>query len=316
MNRETESDLPEALLLEAAQWHLRCEDPRDDAMDWDAFSDWLGADPRHRRALDQMTLTADTIDEHRATLIEDEEEVAPPAPGARRFWRWGGLAIAASLAAVVAVPQLMGPTPEVYATDAQARRVALADGSSVMLAPHSRLTVEGRSQDNMSLEGGALFNIRHDPSRTLTISAGDVSVSDIGTRFDVQQQDSAVRVAVAEGRVRVSSQAMAQSVGLAAGDGLTFDGAVGTATVAPVKVQEIGSWQNGRLTYDNASLALVAADLSRYAGVKVEVPAALRFRRFSGTLIVDDGEKALRDLVELMDLRLGRDAGAWRIEQR
>jgi transmembrane sensor len=81
-------------------------------------------------------------------------------------------------------------------------------------------------------------------------------------------------------------------------------------------VQEIGAWQDGRLTYDNSSLALVAADLSRYAGVKVDVPANLRSRRFSGTLIVDDGEKALRDLVELMDLRVGGHAGAWRIEQR
>ena len=83
-----------------------------------------------------------------------------------------------------------------------------------------------------------------------------------------------------------------------------------------MKTDDVGGWQEARLSYDNASLALVVADLRRYAGVKVEVPVALRSRRFSGTLIVDDGEKALRDLAELMGLHLDGHTGAWRLEPR
>ncbi|GGY97766.1 FecR family protein [Novosphingobium colocasiae] len=319
MNRDNEAELPEAMLAEAASWHVRSEDERPDAMDWDAFTDWLEADPRHRHAFDQMALTADAIDRHKTELgvaDADEDDDVSPQRGRGALWRWGGLAIAASLAAIVAAPQFLVPAPAVYATQAGSSRIALADGSSVLLAPHSRLTVAGRAQDHMDITGGAIFDIRHDPSRTLTISAGGVSISDIGTRFDVQQQDEAVRVSIAEGRVRVSGQALAQPIALAAGSGLTFDANAGTAIVAPVKAADVGAWQDGRLSYDNAPLALVATDLRRYAGVRVNVPAPLRSRRFSGTLIVDDGEKALRDLVQLMDLRLGGHAGAWRLEQR
>ena len=327
MNRENESDLSEALLLEAAQWHLRCADEQGDAMDWDAFSAWLEEDPRHNLAFDQMALTGDALDRHRETLADlpdeaslaaqdaDTVRVASPS-GVLRRWRWGGLAIAASLAALLVLPQVTAPAPTVYETTAASQRISLADGSFVVLAPHSRLTVEGRGEDTMDLAGGALFDIRHDPSRALTISAGNARISDIGTRFDVQQQDDAVRVAVAQGRVNVSTDAMARPVALLAGSGVTVDSAAGTAVVAPVKTDDVGGWQEARLSYDNASLALVVADLRRYAGVKVEVPVALRSRRFSGTLIVDDGEKALRDLAELMGLHLDGHTGAWRLEPR
>ena len=317
MKRDMDDDLPEAMLLEAAQWHVRCEDDRADAVDWDAFTHWLEADPRHRIALDQMALTADRLDMHGPALFPAEEDAPPAVPASaskRSVWAWGGLAVAASLAAMVAVPLFTAAPSTTYTTETAPRRVALADGSSILLAPRSRLTVAGRGGDHVEVAGGAMFDIRHDPSRTLTVEAGGIQVSDIGTRFDVQQDRGIVRVSVAQGQVKVDGDAMARPVALIAGSGLTFDAREGTVALAPVKVADVGSWQAGRLTYDNASLALVAADLRRYAGVRVEVPAALQARRFSGTLIVEDGEKALRDLVGLMGLRLHGHAGAWRVE--
>lgn len=316
MNRDDET-----ILSEAVSWHLASEG---DAIDWDAFTLWLEADPRHRTAYDEIALTGQLLDEHRGELQQRDTRgtvaetpvsagVVRPAFGKRL--RWAGFAIAASLSAVLAVPQLIAPTAQVYETGSVSRRIALADGSSVLLAPRSRLTIEGRASDKLALSGGALFDVRHDPSRQLAISAGGVTISDIGTRFDVQAQDDAVRVAVVEGQVQVSAATLAAPIQLSAGKGLAFDAGAGTATVAPVQAGDVGSWQEGRLSYDNAQLALVAGDLRRYAGISVEVPTALRNRRFSGTLIVDDGNAALRDLAQLMGLRLSGRAGAWRLEQ-
>ncbi|MFC0684596.1 FecR family protein [Novosphingobium clariflavum] len=348
MNQDTEppqadEPLPDAILSQAARWHLASEDDAmAEAMDWDGFTRWLEADPRHRRALDEIALADRLVAEHRASLwsspeaafetpFEAPSEAVPAAPqdvsrpaeqrrrAGGRGWRWGGLAIAASLVAVLAVPRFMGQfgadPAEVYATDAASRQVTLADGSTVLLAPRSRLTVAGRGQEHIALSGGALFDIRHDPGRRLEITAGDLAISDIGTRFDVQAGDDAVRVAVVEGKVDVRAEAMDGPLQLSAGSGLAYDRGARTAVVGPVHSGDVGSWKDGRLTYDNAPLALVAGDLHRYAGVMVDVPPALRERRFSGTLIVDSGDAALRDLVQLMGLRLGGHAGAWRLEQ-
>lgn len=313
MKRDDDPVLDDPILSEAVRWHLA---EAGDAMDWEGFTRWLEADPHHREAYDQVALTALALDDHRAALAEPEAIAEPPArPAFGRRLRWGGAAIAATLAAALVIPQVTTPAAQVYETAGTARRIVLDDGSAIVLAPRSRLSVGGRAQDKLALSGGALFDVRHDPDRTMAITAGEVSISDIGTRFDVQAQDRRVRVAVVEGKVQVSADALDAPIRLAAGKGLDFDGEAGRAVVAAVRTQDVGAWQQGRLSYEGAPLALVAADLRRYAGVVVEVPASLRNRRFSGTLVIDDGDAALRDLAQLMGLRLGGRAGAWRLEQ-
>lgn len=86
--------------------------------------------------------------------------------------------------------------------------------------------------------------------------------------------------------------------------------------VTSVTADSIGEWRNGRLSYVSMPLALVAADLSRYAGVKVTMANELRGRQFSGTLVIGDGEAALRDLSQVLGLALDRDSGGYRLKQR
>ncbi|WP_336980749.1 FecR family protein [Altererythrobacter fulvus] len=314
------TDTEQAIIEQAAAWHLAS---LGDAMDWDAFTQWLEADPRHRTAFDQVAL-ADALLEDHADLLAPAEAVAnddwagedaPPAP-VRRFsaMRWAGGALAASLVAALAVWQFGGGGAATYATGMDSRLIALEDGSRIELAPHSTIRIEGREEERIALEGGAWFDIRHDPSRSLAITAGELEISDIGTQFDVQSAAGQVRVQVAEGEVRVSSEALGQPLRLAAGHGVTFDPAGGTAQVAAIPAGKAGEWRQGRLSFDAAPLPLVAADLSRYAGVKVSVADSVRTRRFTGTLVIHDGEAALRDLSQLMDLELGRSGDGYRLE--
>ncbi|MDE8653922.1 FecR family protein [Novosphingobium album (ex Liu et al. 2023)] len=315
--------LDDDILTQAAAWHIASDD---DAMDWDGFTRWLEADPRHRAAYDQVALGDALLIEHRhaitpaAVRVEighaDDARETIVRPAIAGWRRWAGAAIAASLAAALLLPQVMTPSPEVYQTTASAQRITLDDGSSVLLAPRSELRVAGRAQDRMALNGGALFDIRHDPDRQLEIAAGDVRISDIGTRFDVRADGARVRVEVGEGRVEVGSDALAAPVRLDAGKALLFDGKAGTATVAAVRSEDVGAWHAGRLSYDSAPLSLVAADLARYAGVTVKVPDELAGRRFSGTLILGNGDAALRDLSQVMGLDLRRDGGGYRLERR
>lgn len=315
MNRDLE-----AILARAAQWHLASEH---DDMDWDGFAAWLEADPRHRTAYDEIALTDAALADNVAAvaaaqpaagalpLAANDEDEAPPVR--RRWAAWGGAAIAASLAALLLVPQFIAPDPQLYTTGSEGQTIALADGSRIDLAPHSRLTVEGRGEDRLALEGGAFFAIPHDPSRQLVIEAGGVAISDIGTRFDVQATPGRVRVAVTEGEVSLSAPMLAKPVQLGAGRGFRLDRRAGTATTSALQGNEAGAWREGRLSYAGEPLALVAADLARYAGVKVELAEGIENRHFSGTLAVDDGEAALRDLAQLMGLAVERAGAGYRL---
>jgi transmembrane sensor len=218
--------------------------------------------------------------------------------------------------AIVAGPTFLHPAPQIYATGAASRTLALADGSRVVLAPRSRLVISGSNASAMQLTGGAWFDVHHVAARELAISAGPITIRDIGTRFDVQEDGNLVRVAVAQGHVEVVSPALSQAIALDAGRALLFDGQRGVASVAATDVAAIGGWRRDRLTYDNAPLALVADDLGRYAGIQLDVPAELLSRRFSGTLIIGHGIEAPRDLAQLMGLALVRGHSGLRLAVR
>jgi transmembrane sensor len=176
------------------------------------------------------------------------------------------------------------------------------------------MTVSGDGGSQIALAGAAYFDIRHDPRRALAITAGPLTVTDIGTRFEIRQHPGDVVVEVAEGRVSAQATAMAAPMPLVAGKRLDFDMAAGRATVSTVAPQEVAAWRDGRLSYTSAPLELVARDLARYAGVRVEVPRALARRQFSGSLFISDGNAAVRDLAQLMQLGLRHDGAGWHLE--
>lgn len=314
----------ETIIDEAASWHSASV--RDD-MDWEGFTSWLESDERHRAAYDEVAMTTALLDEHRAEIAwpqetadaqaanDDEAQGRPDRSYVARRRGWMAGLFAASLAVVLAVPQFLQSSPVVYRTQATARTIALKDGSHVVLAPHSRLSVE-REQTRLALEGGAWFDVRHRPDRPLVVSAGGLEISDIGTRFDVQASGPQSRVEVAEGQLAVKGPALSAPIHLSKGRALTFDPQAGTALVADVDQRDIGEWRAGRLSYDTSPLALVAADLSRYAGVKVEVPDSLENQTFSGSLVIGNGEQAVHDLAQLMELDLHGSAGRYRVDKR
>lgn len=306
------TDMEEAILDEAIAWSRVLA--TDDA-DWDAYTTWLEADPRHRQAFDQITLLDNALDRHRpelhAILIPaSAPETARPN---RRFVV--GVAVAACLAAAIGLPLMLSPNNAVtFSTGAQARTFALNDGSQVLLSPASALTVMDNKMSSMVLEkGAAYFDVRHDSGRTLAITAGGYLISDIGTRFAVDIADDNFHIAVAEGRVGVTKSGERHSTTVAAGYQLTDAGGDASASLTRVSEANVGSWRQGRLVYENMPIGLVAADIARYSAQNVIVDPALRGRRFSGVLVIGDGSQLLANLAGFMALDLQREKGGVRL---
>jgi transmembrane sensor len=150
----------------------------------------------------------------------------------------------------------------------------------------------------------------------MAIHAQGVVIEDIGTRFDVQTTQNTVRVAIADGSVAVSGAVLSAPVALAQGQALEVDTATRDVRVRTLSIDEVGGWRNDRLSYSGEPLSLVVADIARYANLKIEIADAVAARRFSGTLMVDNGEAALRDFSRLMDLQLDRSADGYHLGLR
>lgn len=300
---------------EAAAWHVASAN---DDMDWADFTRWLESDPRHRVAFEHVALADALVADHReewaGLALQAVGEPGIVATPQRQWPVWLGAGMAASLAALIIADQLIPSGQETIESADTSLTVALGEGSTATLAPHSRLVINGSNATQLALEGGAYFDIKHDPERSLRISAGDLTVTDIGTRFDIRQGGSLVVVEVGDGEVAIGSDVLSAPVQLRAGRRLEFDSAASRSIVSAVDQEAVGQWRAGRLSYDAAPLQLVASDLARYAGLRVEVPRNLAARRFSGTLIIGDGNTAIQDLAQLMELELHRDGDAYRLE--
>ena len=294
------------VLNTAAQWHAHVTA---DTVDWVAFALWLEADPRHARAYDAVALTEILLDEHASALggpTPANDDEAPFSPRAlapyRRWFAVGAASLAALAAALLLVILPSRPGPQVWQTADRPQDLAMNDGTRVALAPHSALTRDG---DHLALTGGAVFSVPHRPGRTLTITSGELTISDIGTHFDLRNDAGSVRLSIDEGQVRVSGAGMAHSMTLASGQALYFDPGLSQIVIAPARDGATGDWQHEQLTYGDTPLPLVAADIARYGRGPLRIDRAIEHLHFSGTLRLGTGHDPAQDLARLMALDLG-----------
>jgi transmembrane sensor len=227
------------------------------------------------------------------------------------------LAVAATLAIVVgglAVWTLYSRTgaPLTYATTTgETRRVTLVDGTMVDLAPATTMKVARgyMKHRTVEMEGLARFTVVHDPTHPFRVKAGDATVEDIGTVFSVRTEDHGiVAVAVTEGTVslRSSGPTGTARVVLNRGDIGTARGSHAEFRSGAVTASD-SSWTSGRLSFDNAPLERVQADLRRWYGVDVVIgDSSIASRHLTATFDHDSLDQVLRVLGLALDAQVYR----------
>jgi transmembrane sensor len=199
------------------------------------------------------------------------------------WWRRGAAPLRVAAVIVIAVALAFGvrarvATPEartVVTGRAERMVVRLGDSSVVTLGPSStlRYSVTGSGR-TFELEGLADFLIAHDPRRPAIVRAAHAQAIDIGTRFVVRayRGESEVRVAVSSGVVALSTLgANARRVELNAGDVGSLRATDSVAVTRRGDVPSYMAWMEGRLAFDDQSLAEVAAELSRWFDVEIRI---------------------------------------------
>jgi transmembrane sensor len=201
-------------------------------------------------------------------------------------------------------------SPHVYTTGpAQTVHVRLGDGSGVMLAPMSRLSVPddyGGRERAVMLEGQGFFDVAHNAAMPFRVRAKGAVAEDIGTRFDVRAypDDPDVVVIVADGAVkfgrarRDTTGRGADGVVVRRGERARLDGVDSATTVDRVSLRMV-DWTEGRLSFTRTPLADIARALGRWYGLDVRVNNTMLAQRL---VTADFTTQAPRDMVEVLAL--------------
>ena len=303
---------------EAAQWltRMRGEESERHRV---AFERWYRSDPAHAEAYqeaaaafaDSGLLERTPVGRSRA-LPEARRRAIP-----MRYALAGLVALAVVLGAVIltgsgtAVPE-RAPGSTVYASaGGESRRIALADGSKMVLGSESAATVAFNDRERLiRLAGGASRFEVAAGARPFRVLAGEAEIVARGTIFEVHVDMLEVRVSLAEGSVEVFYPARDGQKGRAArrlAPGQELRLARSGDSVAADGADRSGKGAAEMLQFDDAPLAEVVEAVSRGSLVPLRLadpaPGGLRA---TGTFRRGDTEAAAQSLAAAFGLRVRR----------
>ncbi|AYG43611.1 FecR family protein [Pseudomonas sp. Leaf58] len=296
---------------QAAAWFARVQDAPRDAGLQTQLRAWLEGDARHREeyeTLARLWQAAAFIPRQRL------EALCHPAPmrqlPRRRFLH---RALAASVM-VMALGlgwagwhyQSLNHQGNLQTAFDERRQVELPDGSQLELNGGTQVQVDfSAGQRRIRLRAGeVMFTVAHDSSRPFVVDTAQGSVTVTGTRFDVRLDPASTRVAVEQGSVRVQGKdaSLAQ---LTTGQGSHIDAQGRVSAPYAVNAAALTAWRQGKLVFDNATLAEVVAEASRYRGQPLRVaPGKVAQMRLSSTFSTGDTDALLRALPSILPVAI------------
>jgi transmembrane sensor len=253
-----------------------------------------------------------------------ERKVAPRTVLAERGWSF-----AASLAAMVLLlagaalwwvrdGELLGLPKSFQTAHGEQAAVRLPDGSQLHLNTDSAVTVRyGRNERVVELaRGQALFTVVPGDPRRFRVTAGNIHVLALGTRFDTYRKPDATIVTVVEGSVAVlAGRPPAPAVtGIPPGATRVNAGYLahvdtGEVPAQPMAadVQQTVAWLQRKIAFERRPLGEVADEFNRYVSIPIEIDdPALRALPISGVFDAYDVDSFLAFLQTLDGVRVER----------
>jgi transmembrane sensor len=294
-----------ARLQAASEWVQRLNASTDPVLT-DQWMEWCRSDPLNLRAFEQMQSVWDGFSG------AQDSSLSPHRASARFTRRSRLVGLAASILLILGCTgwfALRYARTQVFDTAVgQQRREILSDGSHLDLAPDSRVSVRFTlTRRDVRLERGqAFFAVAHSTVRPFIVHADGLTVTAMGTAFDVRTGESGAVVTVSEGRVNVASDAEPKTVHAGIGQRVTFSRPAHRLSVAAVDPEAAESWRDGILQFVGDPLEEVAGEVNLYSARNITVASGLRRTLFTGTVSaenVDDWLKALEQIfsVEIVD---------------
>jgi len=197
----------------------------------------------------------------------------------------------------------------------QIKDVYLPDSTLISMSGDSWIRYNakafGKTRREVEMNGKAFYQVMRDESRPFSIQTKLAEVVVLGTSFQINQQDSSIRVNVATGKVNFT-----------AGKGDKKENIILTADMSAyysMETQEIKvlreedanylSWKTGFLQFKNTPLEKVIEDLSDYYQVGVRSRAMIRGEKLTATFNRLSLEEVLMIINQTLDVRLAVDRG-------
>ncbi len=316
-----DTDIPASATEQAAHWWVTLHGERASEADHREFGEWVAGSPERVEAYlriarvhqslkpGHVSWPTDSAEELIRAARQSPEEPATLASTqvlrakhqrksfAAAPLKWG---LAATVALATGAAWFMLDRPQQFQTAlGEQRSVELTDGSRVTLNTASKIQVRlGKRQRQIDLiQGEALFDVAHDPSRPFEVDAGITVLRAVGTQFDVDKRPDRTTVTVVEGLVAITAAGTRSAAALptlAANDRLIVTNVGPPVLERGTNISIATAWTQRQLIFEQRPLGEVAEEFNRYNRGRIEIAdTRLRHEPITGVFRTDDAESFL-----------------------
>lgn len=157
--------------------------------------------------------------------------------------------------------------------------ITLADGTVAYLNAGSRLifppVFSGKTRE-VFLVGEGYFNVNHNPEVPFIVKTTDLSVTAVGTSFNVSAYptESKIEVVLAEGKVNINKKELTifkSTTNMVPNDMICFDKSTDEMDLKKVVTEDYTSWHLGYINFNSVELHKIITKLERYYDVNIYI---------------------------------------------
>lgn len=202
----------------------------------------------------------------------------------------------------------------------ESKFILLEDSSRIWLNASSSLEFPDQfdgAKREVYLTGEAYFDVKHADKVPFIIHTGDVSTTVLGTAFNIKAYpgQKSITISVSRGKVKITRKDGWETT-LAKGQQLKVTEGGTEAIEKNVPAENIASWQQGNIVFDDETMEDIISDMERIYNVSIyishqslsEVKISTSFKREIGV------EQALQVLCKLTDTELKQKDGEYIIQ--
>ncbi|MFY0252677.1 FecR family protein [Chitinophaga sp. 30R24] len=192
------------------------------------------------------------------------------------------------------------------------RLYTMPDGTEVWLSPHTVVIFQdsyNKQTRELWLKGEGYFNVVPDKLKPFKVHTGELTTTVLGTAFNIataNKADGSIQISLVQGKISVTQKDQFTKV-LLPGEMLSY--ASGSAPlISPFPAQEVLDWKNGKIYFDNATLADALTKLQQRYGCKmILIDQEMRYKKISGVFKMElSPEKILSALAYVHNLSYKR----------
>lgn len=294
----------EQLAEEAATWFLRMRASDLSTHEQQNFQNWLESSEAHQQEY-----------QHFEKLWGALDVLPRPTPKKKPVARNAAAILAAFLLAFVY--QNITVDEQNSTKIGETRQLKLADGTVIDVDADTKLHVEySLWRRRITLEQGqALFTVAAG-LRPFEVKAGKGTLRDIGTSFNVQEDQGKVTVSVIEGLIEASMDTRPEKWLISAGQQASYH-VDSVSSIQAINPETAQSWRQNRFVFEAASLGEVVRQINHQHERPITLAdATLERYRISGVFDRTDRAGLLKALSVILPIKAEETPGSTQLHQR